>query len=189
MYDDYDDGDWTSGFRSRRTWTRGFFMLLFLVILWLARLLLIVVAVFQFGAQLITRRPVGRLLPFGRSLAIYLQEIALFLTYNSEYKPFPFASWPDPGPAAAEYGEDGEEGEPYEAYEAYAPEDAPFEPEPEPEPEPRAKSKAKGKSAAKKKSSNAAEDENPGDDDADSEDADEDDDGSGGGRPPPRPDA
>jgi len=147
MYDDDDDDrGWTAGFRSGQTWIRGFFMLVFLFILWFARLLLIVIAVFQFGAQLIMRRPVARGLPLGRSLAAYLQQIALFLTFNSEHKPFPFAPWPDPGAAAAAYDEedDGEEGEAYEAYEPYPPPADPFAPEPEetepaaaaPEPEP-----------------------------------------------------
>ena len=146
MHDEFDEGSWTAGFRSKRTWIRGFFMLVFLFILWFARLLLIVIAVFQFGAQLIMRRPVARGLPLGRSLAAYLQQIALFLTFNSEHKPFPFAPWPDPGAAAAAYDEedDGEEGEAYEAYEPYPPPADPFAPEPEetepaaaaPEPEP-----------------------------------------------------
>ena len=44
MHDDYKDNDWTAGFRSRDTWLRGFFMLLFLFALWLARILLVVTA-------------------------------------------------------------------------------------------------------------------------------------------------
>jgi len=207
MYDDDYDGDWTSGFRSRRIWVRGFFMLVFLFILWLARLLLIVLAVFQFGALLIARRPVGRLLPFGRSLAFYLQEIGLYLTCNSEDKPFPFAPWPEPGPGLEE---DGEEGEPWEEYEPYPAADAAYapepegseavepeeepEPEPETEPEPKEKPKTsrKKKGGSKKASDGGAPEDtedagNPGDSDGNAEDVEDDDDP--GGRPPPRPDA
>ena len=49
---------------------------------------------FQFVAHLLTGRPNARLREFGESLGSYLQEIADFLTYHSEQKPFPFAAWP-----------------------------------------------------------------------------------------------
>ena len=172
MYDDFDERDWTSGFRSRRTWVRGFFMLVFLAVLWFARLLLIVMAVFQFGAQLIAGRPVSRALPLGRGLARYLQQIAMFLTYNSEDKPFPFAPWPDAGVSEADEGEeaDGEEGEDYEAHE-----------EPEPEPEPKPKTTRKKKKAAKP-ADEPAEDTDSPDEDANPDDNEDE-------PPPPRPDA
>lgn len=212
MYDDFDDRDWTTGFRSRRTWVRGFFMLLFLFIVWFVRLLLTVVAVFQFGAQLITGRPVARGLPFGRGLARYLQQIAMFLTYNTDDKPFPFGPWPDTGVPEAESdtgedGDEGEEGEAWEAYETYPPADAPFAPEPEPEaeapeepePEPEAEPEAepaaeeepevKPKAARTKKKAAKPADEAAADDTAElDEDAGPDEDDPDESQPP-RPDA
>lgn len=116
MYNDYDDGDWSAGLRSRETWVRGFFMLLFLFALWLVRILLVVTAVFQFCTQLIRRRPIARLLPFGRSVGLYLRQISDFLTFNTEDRPFPFSPWPDPGETAADFMDD-----------PGPPEDAPFE--------------------------------------------------------------
>jgi hypothetical protein len=34
---------------------------------------------------------------FGKSLGIYLKQIAEFLSYASEEKPFPFSDWPEAG--------------------------------------------------------------------------------------------
>jgi len=179
MYDDFNERDWTAGFRSRRTWIRGFFMLLFLVVLWFARLLLTVVAVFQFGAHLIAQRPVARLLPFGRSLGAWLRQIADFLTYNTEDKPFPFAPWPDPGESDADrlYEEDEEDEDV-----TYPPIGTPFPPEPEPEEE-----EPEAGPEEEPTAEEAAEEETNGEEEAEAEEEEEED------RPdknqPPRPDA
>jgi len=37
------------------------------------------------------------LVSFGRSLALYLQQIANFLTFTTEEVPFPFKDWPEQG--------------------------------------------------------------------------------------------
>lgn len=78
----------------RATWIRGLFMLLFAVIYSLAELVVLAVAVFQFGSMLLTRRPNERLLEFGRSLSIFMYQIISFFTYNTDRKPFPFDVWP-----------------------------------------------------------------------------------------------
>lgn len=91
--------------RNGKTWIRGLLMLLFAAIYGLAEIVLIAVALFQFGAMLLTGRVNRRLLDFGRDLATYIRQMVLFFTYNSETKPFPFAPWPGSGsrskPAAA----------------------------------------------------------------------------------------
>jgi hypothetical protein len=87
-------GELLRGFRSRQTWVRGFFMLIFLFALWFMRLLITIVAVFQFGALLIAGHPLEPLMPFGRGLALYVQQMTLFLTFNTEELPFPFSPWP-----------------------------------------------------------------------------------------------
>jgi len=93
-------GELLRGFRSRQAWVRGFFMLIFLFVLWFVRLLITIVAIFQFGALLIAGNPVERLIPFGRGLALYIQQMTLFLTFNSEELPFPFSPWPQECAAA-----------------------------------------------------------------------------------------
>jgi len=83
--------------RNGKTWSRGLFMLLFAAIYGLAEIVLIAIALFQFGAMLLTGRVNPRLLDFGRDLATYIRQMVLFFTYNGETKPFPFAPWPGAG--------------------------------------------------------------------------------------------
>lgn len=184
MYDEFDERDWTAGFRSRRTWVRGFFMLLFLFALWFARLLLTVIAVFQFGAQLVAQRPVARLLPFGRSLGAWLRQIADFLTYNTEDRPFPFAPWPEPGESEADrlYAEEEEE----EGEVPYPPLGTPFPPEPE-----AAEEEAEAGPEEEVPAEEGVEEETGGPEEAEAEEAEEpeeEEEGPGKGQPP-RPDA
>ncbi|MFA9461703.1 DUF4389 domain-containing protein [Thiohalorhabdus methylotrophus] len=82
---------------SGATWLRGLYMLLFAVIFNLAELVLAAVALFQFAAHLLSGAPNQRLRDFGDNLARYLREMAAFLTYSSEIKPFPFSPWPGNG--------------------------------------------------------------------------------------------
>jgi hypothetical protein len=173
MYDD-DGGwkaDWTDNVKSGRTWKRGFFMLVFAAILWFAKILLYIAALAQFFAVLISGRPIVRLLPFGRSLSAYIRDIGLFLTWNSDTRPFPFSPWPAPG-ESEDYPGDGGYGDP-------APEsDEPFDPPAAEEPrEPPAETAAPANGA----------DGPPPEDDADPESADDSDENRG--IEPPRPDA
>ncbi len=91
----YDEGnDWVENIRSRGTWTRGLFMLLFAAVLWFSRILLFVMAVVQFVTVLIAGRPVARLLPFGRGLSAYMRDIGLYLSWNADEVPWPGSPWP-----------------------------------------------------------------------------------------------
>jgi hypothetical protein len=88
--------------RSKAIWTRGLTMLLFAVFWMVAEAVLLLVAVFQFGSTLLTGATNDNAARFGAALARYLFQIAQFVTYNSEERPFPFAPWPEPdSPAAA----------------------------------------------------------------------------------------
>jgi hypothetical protein len=60
-----------------------------------AEIITFAVVVFQFLASLFTGQPNDRLTRFGRNLARYLQQIAVYLTFGTEETPFPFAPWPD----------------------------------------------------------------------------------------------
>ena len=93
MYDERND--WVESIKSRKTWMRGLFMLLFAAVLWFSRILLFVMAVVQFVSVLIAGRPVAHLLRFGRGLSTYMRDIGLYLSWNSDEVPWPASPWPD----------------------------------------------------------------------------------------------
>jgi len=79
---------------SGSAWLRGFFMLLYTMIGMIALFIAVVVILFQFGSVLLTGKPNEPLFPFGKSLSTYISQILLYLTYNTETKPFPLSHWP-----------------------------------------------------------------------------------------------
>jgi hypothetical protein len=79
---------------SGSTWLRGFFMLVYAGICYLAIWITGIVILFQFGVVLLSGKPNERLLPVGQSLSLYIRQIFSYLTYNSDEKPFPLGSWP-----------------------------------------------------------------------------------------------
>lgn len=80
--------------RRGEIWIRGFYMLLFAVIYGVAKIVFGAIVLFQFGFVLLTTQRNLPLLTFGASLSRFLYEMLLFLTFNTERKPFPFADWP-----------------------------------------------------------------------------------------------
>ncbi|MDP3334429.1 MAG: DUF4389 domain-containing protein [Methylococcaceae bacterium] len=75
------------------TWKRIFFMLIFAAIGSLVRMLIWAVIILQVASTLLTGKANQNILNFGRSLAVYTYHILLFLTFNTEALPFPFADW------------------------------------------------------------------------------------------------
>ena len=75
------------------TWRRILFMLIFAVILGFVRILFWAVVVFQVMSTLLTGSTNPNALKFGKTLSVYLYQIMLFLTYNTEMMPFPFSDW------------------------------------------------------------------------------------------------
>ena len=75
-------------------WIRGLFMLLFVLIYSLAELVILAVALIQFGWVVATGERNGRLLRFGASLSHYVYQTLQYWLFGSEEKPFPFAEWP-----------------------------------------------------------------------------------------------
>lgn len=73
---------------------RIIWMLLFAIGWQVAEVLLLVVVLFQLGYRLIYGAPNAALLGFGDSLSQYLAQIGRFETFNTDHKPWPFASWP-----------------------------------------------------------------------------------------------
>lgn len=82
--------------KSKNVWLRGLFMLLFAVFYGVAEFVLLVVAVFQFGCTLFTGKPNGNATGFGNSIGQYIYQITQFVTFNTEQKPFPLSTWPEP---------------------------------------------------------------------------------------------
>ncbi len=98
-YDPYDEpgrGDIEANLKSRSTWLRLLFMIVLGFIYGLSRLVVGAVVVLQFLWVLFTGEPNERMLVFGRSLSTYTCQLLLYLTYNSEERPFPFdLDWPE----------------------------------------------------------------------------------------------
>ncbi len=80
--------------RAGDTWMRGFYVLLFLIIFGLAKTLLIAMVIFQFLSTLFVHRTNRRLVTFAGSLCAFIYEVASYLSYASDERPFPFKEWP-----------------------------------------------------------------------------------------------
>ncbi len=88
------DDELRQNMTASETWFRGLFMLLFVFLLVVARVVTGAVVVIQFLFTVFTGQCNNNLREFGASLAVYIYQVLLFVTYNSESKPFPFAPWP-----------------------------------------------------------------------------------------------
>ena len=75
-------------------WVRGIHMLILFIALRISELILYGLIIFQYGMELITGA--GTKI-WTRSLRIYLciKNIFLYLSFNEEQRPFPFAEWED----------------------------------------------------------------------------------------------
>jgi hypothetical protein len=80
------------------TWKRGLFMIVFAIISGVAKLVVTVVAVFQFITLLFKGQANEAVIPFGQNLSTYLYQITLFLTFKTDEMPFPFLDFPDGAP-------------------------------------------------------------------------------------------
>jgi Domain of unknown function (DUF4389) len=85
--------------KSRSTWMRLLFMIVMVVLYGLSRLVVSAVIVIQFFHVLFTGQTNQPLKALGQSLATYTYQIVLYLTFNTEARPFPFdAEWPTTTP-------------------------------------------------------------------------------------------
>ena len=74
-------------------WERGLYMLLFIFIYSAAEVVMGALVLIHFILVLIHGKPDQRLKDFGGDLSRYIYQIFLFLTYNTNEKPFPFKPW------------------------------------------------------------------------------------------------
>ena len=88
------DDDLKHNLTAAETWIRGLFILMFAFMLIVARIVTGAVVVIQFLFTIFTGQTNGNLKNFGASLARYIYSCLLFVTYNSDDKPFPFGEWP-----------------------------------------------------------------------------------------------
>lgn len=91
------DNDLKHNLIAKETWIRGLFILLFAFLLAVARMVTWAVVLLQFLFTLFTGRTNDNLLKFGDTLARYIWQCFLFVTFNSDDKPFPFDDWPVSG--------------------------------------------------------------------------------------------
>ncbi len=77
------------------TWIRGLHMLLLFIALRITEIILYAMIIFQFGMTLFTGKKHEPLEKFSINLTHYIKNIFLYLSFNSDQRPFPFAEWDD----------------------------------------------------------------------------------------------
>lgn len=93
--DERSESDIEKNLKSRPTWLRLVFMIVFYVLISVAAMVSTVVVALGFLWVLFTGAPNPQLQRFGQSLAIYLNQVMRYLTFNTDEKPFPFTEdWP-----------------------------------------------------------------------------------------------
>jgi Domain of unknown function (DUF4389) len=81
--------------KSTATWLRLLFMIIMAAIFWIACIVAGAVIIIQFFWVLFAGEPKAELKHVGRQLAAYAAEICLYLTFNTDERPFPFdLPWP-----------------------------------------------------------------------------------------------
>ncbi|HDZ09062.1 DUF4389 domain-containing protein [Pseudohongiella sp.] len=86
--------DYVENLKKPSAWLRVLFMAGFVLALYVAGVILLVLMLAQILFSLITGDDNVNLRRLGSSLTLYVSQILGFLTYNSEEKPFPFAQFP-----------------------------------------------------------------------------------------------
>lgn len=84
-----------SNLKNSSTWKRILYMLLFVLAYSVAEFVLMAIAIVQVLFKLITGDINDNLTILGKQTALYVYDVMLFLTFNTEKKPFPFSAWPD----------------------------------------------------------------------------------------------
>jgi hypothetical protein len=98
--DDFDTDELKEHVKSRATWLRLLYMVIFLFFAWVASFVFMVVILVLFLWQLFSGKPNEQLRDFGDNFSTWGYQVLRFMTFNSEELPFPFDAWPD-GPAKA----------------------------------------------------------------------------------------
>ncbi len=92
-------------------WSRLIYMLIFGLLLNLAGAVMWALAALQFLFVITSGKDNAQLRRFGRSLAQFVEQALMYVSYNTETRPFPFADWPDEGewtPGGAKSTDEGD---------------------------------------------------------------------------------
>lgn len=93
--DEVDEKAMQKNLKSRSTWLRLVFMIVFYVLISVAAMVATVVVALGFLWVLFTGDTNPQLKSTGQSLATYLSQIVRYLTFNTDDRPFPFEmEWP-----------------------------------------------------------------------------------------------
>ncbi len=106
------DEQMKSRLTSKDVWVRALYMIFFAIAWGLSEVLLVLSTIFQFLTALFTGSANLPLLRFGQNLSRYHYQIAQYVTFNTEEKPFPFSDWPDDAPGGERWMDNGSEPEP-----------------------------------------------------------------------------
>ena len=86
-------------FANSDTWVRFAYMALYTVLLLAARLVISILVLVQFVLVLFSGKDNENLRNLGQGLGKWVYQTIMFLTFNSENKPFPFDEWPQIDPS------------------------------------------------------------------------------------------
>jgi len=81
------------------TWVRLVYMFVFTLLLMAARLVITLVVIVQFLLVLVTGSDNENLRNLGQGLGKWVYQTVMFLTFNTDSKPFPFDEWPEVDPS------------------------------------------------------------------------------------------
>ena len=87
---------------AKPTWTRGLYILLFVVIYNIAEIVVYAVVILQFLFTLFGGNRNAQLQTLGRNLSTFIYQVFMYITYNSDERPYPFAPWPSDTGVTAE---------------------------------------------------------------------------------------
>jgi len=76
------------------TWVRGLFIIIFGVIFYVLYIVIWLLVIFQFLFKVLTGNLNENLSSFSVSLTRFAFQILLYITFQSEERPFPFSPWP-----------------------------------------------------------------------------------------------
>lgn len=105
------DSDFKDNLKNQSTWKRALYILVFLVCYALAEVVVYAVVIFQLLLKLFTGHTNDRLHKLGQSLSTYVYQILQYITFNSDYQPYPFGAWPRREPKATAQPAHASEGE------------------------------------------------------------------------------
>lgn len=97
MNEDGNNSSLKDNLMSESIWIRIIYMVLFWLAGHIVIALVLLTAVVQGVLSLLSGQPNLDLQAFSLGLNRYLYQVASFLTFNSEAKPFPFSDWPATG--------------------------------------------------------------------------------------------